>query len=114
MSIALKRKIERLEEEYWRRTLETADHYLKGRSVEDVEFFCVHGYLPDVPIRGQTFEPTPMSWPERWKLFRNFQRIAATKTAEELEFFCSHGYWPKELEFFCSHGYWPTSAKRES
>jgi hypothetical protein len=52
MSIAFKRKIERLEEEYWRRTLETDNHYLKGRSVEDVEFFCLTRVLAKWPKGG--------------------------------------------------------------
>jgi len=94
MSISLSRKIERLEEEYWRQQLETADRYLVGSSIEDVEFFCVHGYLPDTPIPGQPFQPRPMNWPERWKQFRDFQRSTATKSVQEGEFFCSHGHWP--------------------
>jgi len=48
----LKRRIEQLEETQWQELLEAADRYLEGRSIEDREFFCVHGYLPEVPIPG--------------------------------------------------------------
>jgi hypothetical protein len=47
----LRNRIKQLEEEQWRRLTEELDGYLAGRSVEDVEFFCVHGFLPEVPIR---------------------------------------------------------------
>jgi hypothetical protein len=34
---------------YWRRTVEAVDRYLEGRSIADVEFFCINGYLPENP-----------------------------------------------------------------
>ena len=94
----LKRRLEQVEEEHWRRTIEVLDRYLEGRSREDVEFFCVHGYLPEIPIPGRPFTPPPMSWKERWKDCKEFQRVAAKKTTEEREFFCVNGYWPTEAK----------------
>ena len=92
------RRLERVEEEHWRKTIEVLDRYLEGRSLEDVEFFCVHGYLPEIPIPGRPFAPPPMSWNERWKDWKEFQRTAANKTTEEREFFCVNGYWPTEAK----------------
>ena len=101
-----KRRLEQVEEEHCRRTIEVLDRYLEGRSREDVEFFCVHGYLPEIPFfcvhgylpeiptPGRPFAPPPMSWNERWKDWKEFQRVAAKKTTEEREFFCVNGYWP--------------------
>jgi hypothetical protein len=89
-----KGRLERVEEEHWRKTIEVLDRYLEGRSREDVEFFCVHGYLPEISIPGRPFAPPPMSWNERWKDWKEFQRAAAKKTTEEREFFCVNGYWP--------------------
>ena len=92
-----KRRLEQVEEEHWRRTIEVLDRYLEGRSREDGEFFCVHGYLPEIPIPGRPFAP-PMSWKERWKDWKEYQRVAAKKTTEEREFFCVNGYWPTEAK----------------
>lgn len=89
-----KRRLEQAEEEHWRRTIEVLDRYLEGRSTADVEVFCVYGYLPEIPIPGRPFEPPLMSWNERWKHWKEFQRMAANKTREVREFFCVHGYWP--------------------
>jgi hypothetical protein len=94
MTSTLKRRLEQLEEDYWRRTVEAADRYLEGRSIADVEFFCAHGYLPDNPILGRIFEPPRMSWNERWTQWKEFQRVSKNKTAEENEYFCIHGQWP--------------------
>lgn len=65
MSVTLKRRLEQLEETYWRRTAETVDRYLEGRSIADIEFFCINGYLPENPILGPIFKPLRISWPER-------------------------------------------------
>jgi hypothetical protein len=35
-----------------------------------------------------------MSWRERWKEWKEFQRVSKNKTAEENEHFCIHGQWP--------------------
>ena len=90
----LRRRLDRIEERLWRMTFDSVDRYLHGRSMEDVEFFCVHGYLPEMASPGLPFEPPPSSWNERWKHFRESQRMAASKTVEEREFFCVNGYWP--------------------
>ena len=47
MTSTLKRRLEQLEEDCWRTTVEAVDKYLEGRSVAYVEFFCANGYLPD-------------------------------------------------------------------
>jgi hypothetical protein len=60
----------------------------------DVEFFCINGYLPENPILGRIFEPPRVSWRERWKEWKEFQRVSKNKTAEENEYFCIHGQWP--------------------
>jgi hypothetical protein len=90
----LKRRIEQLEERHARKLIEATDRYLKGRSFEDVDFFCIHGYLPDVPIPGTPYNPAPLSWKERWRQWREQGRIMASRTTEECEFFCIHGAWP--------------------
>jgi hypothetical protein len=41
MTSTLKRRLEQLEENCWRRTVEGLDRYLEGRSVADVEYFCI-------------------------------------------------------------------------
>ena len=43
----LSSRIEQLEERNWQEGLERLVRCLEGRSLEDREFFCVHGYLPD-------------------------------------------------------------------
>jgi hypothetical protein len=88
------RRLEKLEEANLYRTIETINHSLEGRSVEDAEFFCVHGYLPEVPISGRAYKPQHLSWKE-WK---EDQRITAGRTTEEREFFCAHGYWPPQKD----------------
>jgi hypothetical protein len=88
------RRIEQLEEEQCRRALEGLDRYLEGRSIEDVEFFCVHGFLPEVPIPSSPFVPEPLRWKERWKQWKKQERQFTNRTVEEREFFCVHGYWP--------------------
>jgi hypothetical protein len=94
MTSTLKRRLEQLEENCWRRTVEGLDRYLEGRSVADVEYFCITGYLPENPILGHIFEPSRMSWRERWIEWKEFQRVSKNKTAEENEHFCIHGQWP--------------------
>lgn len=90
----LKRRIELQEQKYWRELIEATDHYLEGRSLEDVEFFCVHGYLPDDPIPGRTCSPERLSWKERWEKWKEYKRAVSGRTVEEREFFCVHGRWP--------------------
>src|SRR4051794_19943480 len=90
----LKRRLEQLEQDYWRRTVEALDRYLEGRSIKDVEFFCANGYLTENPILGTIFEPPRLTWRERWTEWKEFQRFSETKTAEENEYFCIHGQWP--------------------
>lgn len=88
----LKSRIEQLEERNWQEQLEAMDRYLKGRSLEDLEFFCVHGYLPDVPIPGLPVDTS--EWPRQtWK---EHKREFAGRSVEEREFFCVHGYWPEQ------------------
>ena len=94
----LKRRLDRIEERHWRTTLDAVDRYLHSRSMEDVEFFCVHGYLPETAIPGRPFEPSPLSWNKRWKDWREFQRMAANRTTEEREFFCVNGFWPHAVK----------------
>jgi hypothetical protein len=94
MSVTLKRRLEQLEETYWRTTADAVDRYLEGRSIVDIEFFCVNGYLPENPILGPIFKPPRMSWPERWREWKESQRVFITKTTEEREYFCIHGQWP--------------------
>lgn len=78
----------------WRRNMEMADRYLEGRSVEDVEFFCAHGYLPEPPIPGTLYVRKERNWKEDWKQWKEFQRETAGKSVEDQEFFCANGYWP--------------------
>ena len=92
----LRRRLELLEEEQCRKMLEEFDRDLEGRSLEDVEFFCVHGYLPEVPIPGSPFIPVRMSWKERWEHWKECERQCANRSIAELEFFCAHGYWPPQ------------------
>jgi hypothetical protein len=94
MTSTLKRRLEQIEEDYWRRTVEAVDRYLEGRSIADVEFFCINGYLPENPLLGRIFEPPRVSWRERWKEWKEFQRVSKNKTDEENEYFCIHGQWP--------------------
>src|ERR1700756_4702074 len=89
------RRIEQLEEEQCRRTLEGLDRYLEGRSMEDVEFFCVHGFLPELPMPGPPYAPERLSWKERWKQWKKHERQFTNRSVEEREFFCVHGYWPE-------------------
>ena len=92
------RRVEQLEEVYWRRTLDATDRYLEGRSVEDVEFFCVHGYLPEVPTPGIPYIPERLSWKQRWKQWKEHKLTCTNKSVEEREFFCVHGYWPAQAK----------------
>jgi len=86
----LRSRIEQLEGKVWQNISAKLDRYLAGCSVEDVEFFCVHGYLPETPMPGHPYHPSG-SWP-KWK---EHKRAIAGRTEGELEFFCAHGYWPK-------------------
>jgi hypothetical protein len=94
MNSTIQRRLERIEMAEWRRNSEILDNYFEGRSIEDVEFFCANGYLPENPILGSIFEPSRLTWRERWTAWKEFQRASKTKTAEEREYFCIHGQWP--------------------
>jgi len=87
----LKRRIEQLEETQWQELLEAADRYLEGRSIEDREFFCVHGYLPEVPTLGPPVDSSVWQRPSS----REYKRTFAGHGVKEREFFCVHGYWPE-------------------
>jgi hypothetical protein len=87
----LKRRIEQLEEKQWQELLEAADRCLKCRSMADLEFFCVHGYLPDVPMPGSPLDVSSWQRPS-WK---EHKRTLAGRAVKEREFFCVHGYWPE-------------------
>ncbi len=87
----LKRRIEQLEEKHWQRQLESANSLLEGRSMEDLEFFCVHGYLPEAPIPGSPVDTSAWHRPT-WK---EHKRAFAGRSIEEREFFCVNGYWRK-------------------
>jgi len=87
----LRSRIEQLEERNWQELLERLDRYLEGRSLEDREFFCVHGYLPEVPIPGPPVDTSAWRRP-KWK---EHKRALAGRSEEEYEFFCVHGYWPR-------------------
>ncbi len=54
----LRSRIEQLEEKVWQNISAKLDRYLAGCSVEDVEFFCVHGYLPETPMPGHPYHPS--------------------------------------------------------
>ena len=93
-----KGRLERVEEEHRRRTTEALDRYLEGRSTEDVEFFCVHGYLPQIPIPGRPFESPPMSWNERWKDWKEFQtRFLEGLSYEQVEEIALDWRFPEPL-----------------
>jgi hypothetical protein len=92
--VMLKRRLEQAEEAKWRSLIEAADCYLEGRSVADVEFFCIHGYLPEVTLPGRQWNIKRLPWKEEWKQLKAYQRAAATKSPKAKEFFCAHGYWP--------------------
>ena len=87
----LRSRIEQLEERNWQEQLEAGDRYLKSRSMADIEFVCVHGYLPEVPIPGCPVDTSAWHRPT-WK---EHKRAFAGRSEEEREFFCVHGYWPK-------------------
>lgn len=89
-----KRRIEQQEERHWHELIEATDQYLEGRSLEDYEYFCVHGYLPEVPTPGPAFHVRRLPWKERWMQFKNLLRTMTSKTEAEREFFCANGYWP--------------------
>jgi hypothetical protein len=84
----IKSRLERLEEKQWQKQCEELDRYLKGRSLEDVEFFAVHGYLPEEPIPGEPYAPGHTSW-EEYKL------LVRGRSDDELKFYAVHGYWPE-------------------
>ena len=84
----IKNRIERLEEKQWQKECEALDSYLAGRSLADVEFFAANGYLPEVPIAGDPYTPSPMTWEEHKRLFSG-------RSKDELEFYAQHGFWPE-------------------
>ena len=90
----LRVRIARLEEKQWQDSREQLRRYLKGRSEEDLEFFCEHGYLPDVPIPGRSVDTS--AWPE-WA-WEDHKRTIAGRSEAELEFFCVHGFWPERAK----------------
>jgi hypothetical protein len=88
----LKSRIEQLEEEQWQEACEWLCRALDGRSEEDREFFCVHGYLPEVPIPGRPVDTSTlrrMTWEE-------FKRFTAGRSVKDKEFFAVHGRWPDQ------------------
>lgn len=97
----LRSRIDQLEQQQWRELMEELDGYLAGRSVEDVEFFCVYGYLPEVPLPGPLYAPERLSWKERWKEWKRHEHQFANRSVEEREFFCVHGHWPSRSKGRC-------------
>ena len=89
----IKSRIEQLEERNWQEQLERLHRYLDGRSIRDVEFFCVHGYLPEVAIPGPPVDTSGWQRPT-WK---EHKRAFADRSAEELEFLCLHGHGPEQV-----------------
>ena len=87
----IKNRPERLEEKQWQKKCEAVDSYLAGRSLADVEFFVVHGYLSEVPIAGDPYTPCPTTWEEHKSFIRG-------RSEDELEFYVQHGYWPEATE----------------
>jgi hypothetical protein len=81
----------RLEEKQWQDSQKQLCRYLEGRSEEDVEFFCVHGYLPEMPIPGRPVDTS--AWQE--SSVEDHKRAIADRNEAELEFFCVHGFWPE-------------------
>jgi hypothetical protein len=94
----LRSRIEQLEDEQWRQLAEELDGYFLGRSFQDVEFFCAHGYLPEVPLPGPSYALERLNWTERWKTWKKFQRHYGCRSIAEREFFCVHGYWPSRAK----------------
>jgi hypothetical protein len=92
-------RIRRLEAKQWEDAWEQLCRYVNGRSEEDLEFFCVHGYLPDVPIPGRSVDTS--LWQRR--TWEDYKRTFAGRSVLELEFFCVHGTWPERGEGL-SHG----------
>jgi len=90
----LKVRIARLEEKQWQDSRKQLCRYIEGRSEEDVEFFCVHGYLPEVPIPGRPVDTS--AWQELSG--ENHKRAIAGRSEADLEFFCVHGFWPEQAK----------------
>jgi hypothetical protein len=88
----LRSRIEQLEERNWEDALERLDRYLEGRSLEDREFFCVHGYLPEVPMPGHPVDTSAWRRPT-WK---EHKRMFAGRSVEERKFFCLQGSRTKQ------------------
>jgi hypothetical protein len=86
----LKRSVDEFEEECWQNMSATLQRHIGGRSRGDVEFFCVHGYLPETPIPGDPYYPSE-SWPTK----KEHDRSVEGRSIEEREFFCVHGCWPE-------------------
>ena len=87
----LRVRIARLEEKQWQDSRKQLCRYFEGRSEEDVEFFCVHGYLPEVPTLGPPVDSSVWQRPSS----REYKRTFAGHGVKEREFFCVHGYWPE-------------------
>jgi hypothetical protein len=87
-----KARIVKLEEERWQWDLRRTEITLRGRSVADVDYFCIHGCPPEVPLPGPEYrtstEPN-LTWIE-------IQRLHKGRTLEERNFFCVHGRFPDE------------------
>ena len=91
----LRSRIEQLEEKVWQNISAKLDRYLEGRSLGDVEYFCIHGYVPETPIPGPPCHASRSTWKERWSAWKKHKRACAGRTEQEIEFFCAHGYFPE-------------------
>jgi hypothetical protein len=89
----LKSRIEQLEAEQWQDAVKQLNRALNGRSLEDAEFFCVHGYLPEVPIPG--FPVDTSNWGCTWE---ELKRFTAGRSLEDKVFFAVHGHWPEQTQ----------------
>ncbi len=84
--------MDQVEELHWRRLWDELYRVLAGRSEQDIDFFCVHGCLPQRPgaASAQAFDLARapiVSWTQH-------QCETARRSLDEKTFFLQHGRWP--------------------
>lgn len=95
---SVKRRLEQLEEKQWQERCGELNRYLAGRSLGDVEFFCIHGYLPEAPIPETPYIPgRPLTLEEH-------RRFLAGRSQDEQSFYAEHGHWPEQTQTLTESG----------
>jgi len=97
----LKRRLEDLEDLDYVAQCRALAAYLRGRTETDVEFFILHGYLPEASLPGPAFDSSEVlrnTTREDRKQTERLIREMAGRSNDDVEVLLKTGHWPEQIE----------------